>query len=182
MVFIVPRDEEQPREDSAAALRAIAERVVDDERARGLNLTTKSSTLAGFSGTILAIVTVLGRELFRLDLGNVGDPLVRLLLIVSVLALAAAATFAIGGVLRTQPRLLLDADQIVEFAGPRWLAAAPREINGNMLVSLGRGLKEERRLNDRKARRADHAARALLVGLFAVAAQAVVLAVDELVY
>jgi len=51
-----------------------------------------------------------------------------------------------------------------------------------MLASLGQQLKAERRSNDRKARLADHAARALLVGLLAVAAQTIVFAVDELAY
>jgi hypothetical protein len=156
--------------------------VVDDERARGASLTTKSSTLAGFSGTILAVVAVLGRELFRLDLGSFGDPLVRVLLIVSVVALAAAATLAIGGVLHTQPRPLVDAEQVIEFNGPPWLSTDPRDINGNMLASLGQALKEERHANDLKATRTDRAAYALLIGLLAVATQAVILAVDELAY
>jgi hypothetical protein len=43
-------------------------------------------------------------------------------------------------------------------------------------------LESQRSLNDSRARLADHAAGALLVGLLALAAQALVLAVDELAY
>ena len=49
-----------------------------------------------------AVVATLGREAFKLDLGTVGTPAVR------VAALAAAATLAVGGALRAQARELVD--------------------------------------------------------------------------
>ena len=51
----------------------IVERLVDDERTRGQGLETKTSTLAGFTGAILALTATLGRDLLKLDLGSVGD-------------------------------------------------------------------------------------------------------------
>src|SRR5687767_12724428 len=120
--------EEEPREESVGALLEITERIIDDERARGANLTSKTSTLAGFSGTILSVVAVFGRELFRLDLGGVGEPVVRMLFLVSVVALATAATLAIGGVLRPQTRLAIRTEQVQRFAGPPWVSATPVEI------------------------------------------------------
>jgi hypothetical protein len=152
------------------------ERIFDDERSRGGVLSTKAATLAGFSGTILSLVSGLGRDIFKMDHGSVRNVSVHVLFVVSVTALAAAVVFAIFGVLRTQVRLLVDSDQIIAFAGPPWTSADPVDIEGNMLASLGLALKEERRLNDRKARFTDRAALALLTGLLAVASQALFLA------
>jgi hypothetical protein len=174
----------QARQDAgeavSAALLAIVERVADDERARAQTLSGKASTLAGFSGTILSLVAALGRELFKLDLGSVGDVAVRALFPLSVVALAAAVTFAIAGVLRPQPRLLISAEQIGEFTTQRWMRATVTEIHGNMIKSLGGMVAQERATNDAKARLTAFAAAALLVGLLAVAAQALVLAAGEL--
>jgi len=173
---------QQPKEKSITALLEIVERIVEDEQARGASLTSKTTTLAGFSGTILSVVAVLGRELFKLDLGAAGDPAVRVLFVISVVALATAATHAIGGVLRPQPRQFVAIEQVQELAAPPWISMDPTEIKGNMLTTLGTSLESQRSLNDSRARLADHAAGALLVGLLALAAQALVLAVDELAY
>ena len=88
--------EDAPRAESISALLAITQRIFDDERHRGATLSTKASTLAGFSGTILAVVAALGRQIVESNLGAVGDPTVRALFVLSVGALAAAVTFAIG--------------------------------------------------------------------------------------
>ncbi len=109
-----------------------------------------------------------GREIFKVDLGSVGDPAVRVLFVASVVSLTAAVPFAIVGVLRTQPRLLVDTDQIVAFAKPPWIDADATVIEGKMLASLGQGLAAERKLNDRKAGFTDRAALALLIGLLTV--------------
>jgi hypothetical protein len=172
--------EQEAQEAALAALLAIVERVADDERARGHTLSGKASTLAGFSGTILSLVAALGRELFKLDLGSAGDTAVRVLFPVSVLALAAAVTFAIVGVLRPQPRLAISAEQIGEFTTQRWISATVTEISGNMIKSLGDMVARERLSNDPKARLTGLAATALLVGVLGVAAQALVLSAVEL--
>src|SRR3954451_20502162 len=99
-----------PRVDSLDALLDVVVRVVDDARSRGATITARASTLAGFSGTILAIIAALGRELPRLDVGTVGQPVTQSLFLVSIVALAAAATLALGGALRTQSRILVSAD------------------------------------------------------------------------
>jgi hypothetical protein len=99
---------------------------------------------------------------------------------VSVVALASAATLAIGGVLRPQTRLAIRTEQVQQFAAPPWVSADPVQIKGNMLASLAQSLEKERLLNDGKARLADRAACALLVGLLALAGQALVLGLHEL--
>ena len=169
-----------PRAESVEALLSLTQRVADEERARTAALTTKTSTLAGFSGTILAIVLALGRDLFARPLGDPAAALVPILFVVSVLALATAGTLAIRGVLRTQQRLTIDADQLRAFAAPPWTSTDPIEINGNALASLARAIGHDRALNDRKARLADMAALALLVGLLAVAGQALCLGLTEM--
>lgn len=133
----------EPREESVTALLHITERIVDDERARGANLTSKTATLAGFSGTILSVVAVLGRALFELDLGRLAEPMVSVLFLMSVLALATAATLAIGGVLRPQTRLVVQTEEVLRFAAPPWSSADPVEIKGNMLASLAQALEQE---------------------------------------
>lgn len=160
----------------------MAQRVFDDERGRGAALSAKATTLAGFSGTILAVVAALGRETLTSHLGAVGDPSVRVLFVVSILALTTAVTLAILGVLRTRVRLLIDSDQIIAFASEPWIDTDAADIDGNMLASIGQALREERKLNDHKARITDRSAVALLVGLLCVAAQAVLLGVDDLVH
>jgi hypothetical protein len=167
---------------SVEALVAVVERLVDDERARSGTLTARASTLAGFSGTILAVVATLGREAFTLDLGRVGEPVVRVLFLVSIVALAAAATLAVGGVLRARDRRLVDAETVQAFAEAPWVTKEPASIKRDWLVSQGKTLRQDRANNDRRARLGEAAAIALLVGLLAVAGQAVVLGVDELLY
>jgi hypothetical protein len=168
------------REDSVAALLAVAQRVAEDERARGVALTAKASTLAGFSGTILSLVAALGRAQFDRSVGSVADVILGALFLLSVLALAAAGTFAIRGVLSPRPRFAISARQLRAFAGPPWTSADPVEIDGNMLASLATAVGRDREENDRRATLADRAALALLIGLLAVAGQAVSLGVTEL--
>jgi hypothetical protein len=174
--------ERAPRAESINVLLEMVQRIVDDERVRGAVLESKATTFAGFSGTILSIVAALGREIFKADLGIVGNPTVRVLFVVSIVALATAVTLAIGGVLRTQLRLLVSSEQVIAFASPPWIYTDAVDIERDMLTSLGLTLDKERRLNDRRARLTNRAALALLVGLLTVAAQALVFSLDELVY
>jgi hypothetical protein len=168
--------------ETVEALLGIVEGVVEDERSRSQALVAKTSTLAGFSGTILAIVAVLGRESFKLDVGDVGDPLMRCFFIVSVVTLAAAAALAIGGVLRPVERLVLGTEQVIEFGELRWLTRPKVEVQGEMIETLGKALERERKLNTARAQLATWAAVALLVGLLAVAGQALTLGIDALAY
>jgi hypothetical protein len=175
-------DPDEPNPESADALVAIAERLFDDERSRGETLTTRASTLAGFSGTILALVATLGREMFKLDLGAVGNPVVRVLFLLSVGALVAAATLAVGGALRARARELLAVADVRDFPNPPWITAEPVEIKRKWLASLATTLEQDRSNNDRRAKLGQAAGVALLIGLIAVAGQAVALGVDELIF
>ena len=105
--------EARPDAATVAELLAMVRGMLDDERTRGQGLDAKSATLAGFTGTILALTTTLGAELLDLDLGSVGSaclpvPLRRLRGWRSGLLWRVALV----GVLRPQPRLALAMDEI----------------------------------------------------------------------
>jgi hypothetical protein len=169
---------EAPKIESVDALVAIVERLADDERSRGETLMSRAATLAGFSGTILAVVATLGRESFKLDLGSVGNPSVRVLFLFSVVALTSAAILALRGALRAQTRELVDVADVREFSDSPWITMDPAEIKQNWLVSLAKTLAKDRSNNDRRASLGEAAGAALVLGLLAVAGQAVVLGVD----
>ena len=178
----MPDEPDAPKPETVEALVLVAQRLADDERARSGTLTARASTLAGFSGTILAIVATLGREAFKLDLGDLGDPLMAALFILSIVALATSAALATGGVLRARRRQLVDIDAVLEFPDSTWVTKEAVEIRHTWLVSLGMTLAQDRLNNDRRARLGEAAAIALLVGLLALAGQAMVLGVDALLY
>jgi hypothetical protein len=164
-----------PSEEAVAELLGIAQALLDDERARGQGLDAKTSTLAGFSGAILALTATLGPEIFARTSGAVAEALVRVLYVLTVAALAAGAVLAVAGVLRPQERLAIATQELERF-GEFPLIASPRiEIQGRMINTVVEGLIHERRLNDRKARLTRYAGLALAGGFTGVAAQALAL-------
>ena len=109
--------EARPNDATVAELLAMVRGMLDDERTRGQGLDGKSATLAGFTGTILALTATLGAELLDLDLGS------RRLGASSSASTssrwsrsASAALVALIGVLRPQPRLALAMDEIRRFS------------------------------------------------------------------
>jgi hypothetical protein len=75
----------EPVEETVTELLRIARDLLADERTRGQTLDAKTATLAGFAGTILALIGTLAASLFRLELGRLGEPMVRAVLLLSVL-------------------------------------------------------------------------------------------------
>jgi hypothetical protein len=173
-------------ETTVATVDEIVSRLMDDERARGQGLESKTSTLAGFTGAILALTAGGGRELLKLELGPVGDVSVRILYLVSIAALATAAALYIVGVLRPQAKLTVELDQIRELTTRPPEDVSSMELKGRMVGALvGKdgqegALERERRLNDRKAKYIQFAGVALLIGLVTVAGQALVLGTHKL--
>lgn len=164
-------------------LLGIAESVIADERDRGRALDSKTGSLAAFSGAILAIDVALGQGLVDRDLGQVGTPIVAISFLVAALGLAAAAGFAVWGVLRPQAFLALKRSQVESFARYPLIAAEPGTIRGSMLLTIADNLlPRERARNDRKVMSVKVAATCLLVGLAGVAAQALTLGVHELAW
>ena len=169
--------EARPDDATVAELLAMVRGMLDDERTRGQGLDGKSATLAGFTGTILALTTTLGGELLDLDLGAVGSVVFQFLFVVSVVALGFASLVALVGVLRPQPRLALAMEEIRRFSQFPLIAQPTVEVQGTMMNTLIEALAHERALNERKARLTRVAAASLAVGFVAVAAQAVTLGI-----
>jgi hypothetical protein len=147
----------------------------DDERSRGQGLEAKTSTLAGFTGAILALTATLGREVLTLDLGQVGDPVQRLLFALAVVALVVGALIAVFGVLRPQERRAITVSALRKFSEFPLVASPPVEVQGRMIVTLVNALEHERYVNNRKAKLSRLAGLALAVGLTGVALQALVM-------
>ncbi len=166
-----------PNPEAVEQLLGLVQRFMEDERARGQALEAKTATLAGFSGAILALTATLGAALFDRDLGVV-EPVVQALFIAGVVMLAAAAVLAVGGVLRPQPQLSVSTEELQRFPELPLIAASKLDIQGEMLATTVDAIAFERAVNDRKASRTTHAARALVAGYAAVAAMAVILALS----
>ena len=165
----------EPNPEAVEQLLGLVQTLLEDERARGQALDSKTSTLAGFSGAILALTATLGAALFEQDLGGVG-PAVQALFCVAVTALAAAAILAVAGVLRPQPHLGVSMEEVRRFPEFPLIATTKLDIQGEMLVTSVNALGHEREVNDRKASRSAYVARALVAGYAAVAAMAVPIA------
>jgi D-alanine-D-alanine ligase-like ATP-grasp enzyme len=153
----------------------IVQRLWDEERSRGHGLEAKTSTLAGFTGAILALTASLGREVLTLDLGQVGDVAQRVFFALAVTALVVGALIAVFGVLRPQQRRAITVAALRQFSEFPLVASPPVEVQGRMIVTLVNALENERKINDRKARLSRLAALALAVGLAGVALQALVM-------
>jgi hypothetical protein len=166
----------EPREDSVQQLFEIVQGLLAEERARGHTLEAKTSTLAGFTGAILALTAGLGRDLSALDLGRVGDTVFRGFFLLAVLALATSAVIAVLGVLRPQERLGITRSQLREFSKFPLLDTPPVEIRGNMITTFVDAFDREREINDRKAKLTFYAAVGLGIGLFGVTGEAVTVA------
>jgi hypothetical protein len=174
---VTPTD---PTPEAVEAALAVTARLYEEERSRGQSLAAKSSTLAGFSGAILALVAQFGRELFKLDLGTVGDSLAPVLFLVSIAALAAAGALALYGALRPRERFVIEPAEVRALATTRWLSRGKLAIEGALLTSLGAALEHDRKTNDLRARYASYASAALLVGIVATASLAAILGFREL--
>jgi len=166
--------------EAVEAALAVAVRLYEEERQRGQNLASKTATLAGFSGAILALVAQFGRELFNLDLGAVGDDLAPILFLLSISALALAGALALYGALRPRERWVIETAEFKRLATTTWLKMGKPAIQGALLTSLGEAFEHDRELNDLRARYASYAAAALLVGIVATAALAAILGLREL--
>jgi hypothetical protein len=155
-----------------AALRGL----VSDERARGNGLDSKSSTLTGFTGATLALVTGFAQDVLKPDLGSYANTLVDVFFIATVCALTVAAVFALAGVLRPQARLDIAEQELRGFGHFPLIAETPMEIQGRLINTLVDALLHERAVNDRKARLTRWTAVALALGYSGVAAVALTFA------
>lgn len=173
--------ESHPDPAAVTVLLEAAEAILDDERQRGRALDAKTAQLAAFGGAILTLNATLGFGLVRANLGAVADVALPVLFAIATGGLATAAACAVIGVLRPQPYLGIKRDEVKAFARFPLLATNETAIRARLLTTMSdRLLPAERTRNDRKARWSKRAAVALMVGLVAVAGQALTLSLDQL--
>jgi hypothetical protein len=165
----------EPVPETVSELHRVARDLLADERARGQTLDAKTSTLAGFTGTILAITASLGKDLFSTDLSAVERPLLRVLFVLTVGALAVSALRSVAGVLRPQARLAIDRSELERFGEFPLIATPKMEVEGRLLNTTIDALLHERSLNDRKGRLTRRAGAVLALGFTGVGLQAIVL-------
>ena len=142
----------EPVPETVSELLGITRDLLGDERARGQMLDAKTSTLAGFTGTILAITASLGKDIFDTDLGAVERPLLRVLFVLTIGALAVSALLSVAGVLRPQARLAIDRSELERFGEFPLIATPKMQVEGQLLNATIDAVLHERSLNERKGR------------------------------
>jgi hypothetical protein len=167
-----------PCEQGVAELLRIAETVVEDERARGRTLDTKTASLVGFSGLVLSAETALTKTLFAAPLGTIGTPIARGAYFVSMLSLLYAAAVAVAGVLMPQKYRGLGRDELRSFRTPATQAMSALQVQQAMLGAAGTILWQDRPVNDFKARLVRRVATGLLIGFVGLAAQGLTIAAN----
>jgi hypothetical protein len=170
----------EPDKEGVEALLELATDAVADERDRGRALDTKTASLAGFTGLVLSVNVTLGRPVLERDLGPVGDPLVAVCFIVSVIFLLLAMALALFGVLMPQKYRGLGREQLRLFTTPAVQSNNKLWVHRSMLGALADTLDQDRPVNDCKAKLGKHLSRMLLVGFVGVAGQALTLAAREI--
>jgi hypothetical protein len=166
-----------PNEEGVAELLRIAEATVDDERERGRQLDGKASNLVAVSGLILTIETALAKTVFTTDLGSAGVWFARGGFALAVTAVFVAALLASGGVMMPQKYRGLDRNTLRDFQMPETQALSELEVRQSMLASSDVMLRQDRPLNDFKARLVKRVVFSLLIGFGGLAAQALTIAV-----
>jgi hypothetical protein len=167
----------EPVPETVSELLRITRDLLADERARGQTLDSKTSTLAGFTGTILAITASLGTGLLDMDLGAVERPLLGALFVLTVGSLAVSALLSVAGVLRPQARLAIDRSELERFGEFPLIAAPTMDVEGRLLNTTVDALLHERSVNDRKGRLTRRAGAVLALGFTGVGLQAMVLGI-----
>ena len=150
----------------------------DDERSRSQGLEAKSSTLAGFSGAILALTLTQIRAGPPFGVGIATQRAMNLLFLVSVVLLATSSLLYLA-VLRPRSHTVLDV-VTEEMLTATKLSAPPTEVQGRMATTLAGMIATARAANDRKARTMEQAGRVLTAGLLVAGAQGVIVALDRI--
>lgn len=172
---------ETPRanEEGVAALLEIAEDTIEDERARGRGLDSKTGSLVGFSGLLLSVNAALAKPLFDTDLGSMTD-VVRVSFAVSMASLLAAVLVAVLGVLRPQRYRGFGRDELRDFTTAESQAMTRLVVHQRMLGAAADILDTNRTLNDYKAKLTKWVGSLLALGFLAVALQAGVVGISQI--
>jgi hypothetical protein len=170
-----PKDE-RPNAETVGELLVIVRRLLDDERARGQGLDTKTSTLAGFTGATLAITSGFGHEIATTGAAGITETVLRVSFVVAVVALGASAVISLAVVLRPQQRLAITVDEVERFSQFPLIALEPMEVHGRMINHAAEAMAQERSVNARKAELNKVAVSFLVLGFAALACLSVTFA------
>lgn len=169
----------EPDPGGVAALLAIATDAVADERDRGRALDSKTASLAGFSGTILSVNSLLVGSVFSHKLGSIGGPVARVCFVLAIICLLLAVLVAITGVLMPQKYRGLGREQIRNFTAPAVQSQNELWVHQSMLGALADILEQDRPVNDCKARIGKIVAGLLAVAFVFVAGEAITLVLQK---
>lgn len=165
-----------PDDGGVEVLIQAAKDAVDDERARGHNLDTKTIALTTAAGALLTLNATLGRPLLAADVGAVGQALVQGFFAVACVALFSAAAIAMLGVLKPRGYRGLGRKDVRDFYEDTSVQAlSATEVRRRLLGTYADVLDHDRLMNDRKAKLVKIAIIALAAGLLAVTGQAMTL-------
>jgi hypothetical protein len=165
-----------PKDETVAVLLDVVRQLASAESARTVAFDSKSTWLGGFSGTILALTTGIGRDAFALPLGaGLHDALI-VLYVGGALLLTAAAVAALS-VLLPKSFFTIATSEIERYAFQPFITMDKVMAQGRVMRGLTEALRHERNVNSRKAQRTRIALVALAGGLLCVLGQALILAV-----
>jgi hypothetical protein len=172
---------ETPRPDGegVAALLEIAEDTIEDERARGLALDSKTGSLVGFGGLLLSVNAAVAKPLFDMDLGSMTG-VVRVSFAVAIASLLGAVLVAVLGVLRPQRYRGFGRDELRDFNTAEAQAMTRLVVHQRMLGAVADMLDTNRTVNDYKAMLTKWVGRLLALGFLAVALQAGVVGISQI--
>jgi hypothetical protein len=144
---------------------------VEAESARREGINSKATSLATFASVVLSLTATLGGEFLRLE-----DRWQLALFSASLLTLLSSLAVAVW-VLVPQKRNVLGESYLTQF--PKWseIVKTPEEVQGEAMTGLINGLVGDRALNHRNAQRVFAGFILLAIGLFAVALEAMLVAI-----
>lgn len=169
----------RPNPQTVEALLDTTWRIAASEDSRTDALDSKAAGLSGFAALVLSLTATLGSRIFTVsDPGGVRQATVALY-VGGLLTLTLAIGLAVKA-LWPKERLALGMAYLERF--PTWaeILKAPEQVRGETLQGLVRAIARERAVNKTKARAVRRAFAFLLGGLVLVAADASILAVEEL--
>lgn len=153
--------------------------VASVEATRTEGLDRKAASLAGFASVILSLTATLGVNLLE----GIGQSWLRgaavALHLGGILALVCSVGLAVR-ILLSKELLTLGMAYLERFPRGSEGRKAPNEVRGETMAGLIKAVARERVVNDGKASQVRGAFVLLFVGLVLVAAQASILAVEEL--
>jgi hypothetical protein len=169
------QDEAFGRDDSVQQCLAIMREVSAEQRARARHLDTKTGALAGFCATVLTLNVALGQPLLKMKLAPDAHSAIRILFLIASLLLALAALIAVAGVLRPMGHDDLTEEQIDQYSDRPKVITPPEELRMTWLRTVTDMTISDRKAGGAKSIRSNAAVIALVLGLLAVAGEALTL-------